>query len=137
MRIDRLVGHELLECLLQIGGNLRVAATVTGSLLPAIALCGLFLPGLTITPSAVLCSCALAVAAALIFLDSAGRARSDDRQPAFGVGVAGCQAPCAAGPMYAIPGGKPVTLPLPVTGCLAGLVLAACESYVLRPLLRD
>lgn len=121
------------------GRGLRLcAAAVLGSLLPAIALCTLFLPGLALTPSSAWCACAAAAAAAAIFLGIALRARPGERIPAFTLCCLGaCAALCTAGPMYFLSSGKPVTLPRLAAGCLAGLLLAACELSVLQPLRRE
>lgn len=114
------------------------AVTVISSLLPAIALCGIFLPGLTVGFSSVLGACAVGAAAVLIFLGSTLRAQSGKRVPGAVIcALAACQAVCAAGPMYAVSAGKLVSASALATGCLAGLVLAACESWAFQRLLHN
>jgi hypothetical protein len=110
--------------------------TVLGSLLPAAALCSLFLPGHAASlPAAAL---AAAVVIAVIPPTLGVISRSSDRKQISPVVIfcfIVCQTVCAAGPAYAISTGKPATISRLAVSCLAGLLLAGCELGVLQALL--
>jgi hypothetical protein len=125
------------------GRQLRLCAmTAMSSLLPAIALCGIFLPGLTVSPVAVAGCCLAGAAAVALFTGGGMPARggaAGSRPEGLAAArarccLAACQALCAAGPVYAVLAGKPASASVIATGFLAGLVLAGCETCVFAPL---
>lgn len=115
----------------------RCALTVLGSLLPAAALCALFLPGHAASTAAALSAGAAGLAVApvapgAIMLGGARRPVS----AAIGCCLTVCPALCAIGPAYATATAGPVTAARVAAGCLAGLLLAGCDLGVLQAVLR-
>lgn len=102
---------------------------VAGSLVPAITLCGLFLPGL----AASLSSALPAAIAGLVGIFSSRFLNAVSRPDRLGLAV--CLAVCAAGPVYAVSGAKVVTVPRLAIGCFIGLLLITSELAILRFLL--
>jgi hypothetical protein len=117
--------------------NLRwCVLTVLGSLLPATALCSLFLPGHAASLPAALLAGAVVLAVVSLALRVISRSSSRGHvSPAVIFCFVVCLAVCAAGPAYAISTGKPITILRLAVGCFAGLLLASCELGVLQSLL--
>jgi hypothetical protein len=111
------------------------ALTVLGCLLPAIALCILFLPGQATATPAVLSAAAVGLAVLSLAHISLGSSRRQIA-PAARRSIIACVALCAIGPMYALSAGGPPTVARLAVGCLAGLLLAACELGILKSVLR-
>ncbi|HET9079337.1 MAG TPA: hypothetical protein VFO01_02305 [Trebonia sp.] len=114
------------------------ALTVLGSLLPAVALCVLFLPGHAASTAAVLSAggAGLAVVSATLGVISPGSSRRPVSL-AIRCCLTVCPALCAIGPAYAISTGGLTTAARVAAGCFAGLLLAGCELGILQAVLRE
>ncbi|MBO0805816.1 MAG: hypothetical protein J2P25_22435 [Nocardiopsaceae bacterium] len=122
------------------------ALAVLGSLLPAIALCDLFLPRHEVGSSSALLAGAAGLAA--VFLSAGIMSCTIPRVPAARVlgsrvpgsrgaalCVTACQAMCAVSPVYVMASAESVTVFGLATGIVGSLLLAACEFFILQALL--
>ncbi len=105
--------------------------SVLGSFVPAVALSGIFLPGLVLSLVAVLPAATAGLVGA--FSSSILNAAPGTNRLALAV----CMAACAAGPVYAVSAANIVTIPRLAIGCAISLALVICELVILRSLLAD
>jgi hypothetical protein len=119
------------------------ASAVLGSMLPALALSGFFVPGEGVRPWSIAIACVVGLAAlsASVYLerrDNPGALAKSGRGSRLRLSAA-CMivsvSICAAGPAYAISAEKTLTLPQVVFCLLAALVVAASEFGTLRSLI--
>jgi hypothetical protein len=102
---------------------------ILGSLLPAITLCGLFLPGRVASLSSVLPACI----AGLMGISSSRLLKAVSRIDRLC--LAACLAVCAGAPVYAVSAAKLITVPSLAIGCFTSLLLITCELAILHMLL--